>query len=53
MYPTGFGPAFPASEPLQTHALDRMATEIDTEHITIINYRAAISVAWMAFIIRG
>jgi hypothetical protein len=29
MHPTGFGPAIPAGERLQTHALGRMATGID------------------------
>ena len=37
MHPTGFGPAIPASEGLQTEVLDRMATGIDIERITLID----------------
>jgi len=33
MFPAGFEPTIPASEYLQTHALDRVATEIDSFHL--------------------
>ena len=44
MHPTGFEPAIPASELLQTHDIDGMTTGIGIENITRINKRAAISV---------
>jgi len=35
MPPVGFEPTIPASQPLQTHALDRAATGIGHTHLTI------------------